>query len=181
MDKNSHSCSLVIWWLLILVIFLENEWFVGVWWVFFFFFFFFLVWVMCTCCPGCNICINTHTCDTFTVATMISRHLALSACVFISKMPGYKNRSLFKKKNPQQLTKFLFLPKSLFQIQTFGVEAPCKTVEDLTSGVVMAQVLQKMWDLHSHLSRFTPLTYWIVSTVFIFSSSETSCTSATAG
>uniref|UniRef100_A0AAX7VEV9 Calponin-homology (CH) domain-containing protein n=1 Tax=Astatotilapia calliptera TaxID=8154 RepID=A0AAX7VEV9_ASTCA len=32
----------------------------------------------------------------------------------------------------------------LFQIQTFGVEAPCKTVEDLTSGVVMAQVLQKI-------------------------------------
>lgn len=29
-------------------------------------------------------------------------------------------------------------------IQTFGVEAPCQTVEDLTSGVVMAQVLQKI-------------------------------------
>ncbi|XP_048114713.1 protein Hook homolog 3 isoform X2 [Alosa alosa] len=29
-------------------------------------------------------------------------------------------------------------------IQTFGVEAACKTVEDLTSGVVMAQVLQKI-------------------------------------
>ncbi|XP_018606174.1 protein Hook homolog 3 isoform X2 [Scleropages formosus] len=29
-------------------------------------------------------------------------------------------------------------------IQTFGVEAPCKTVEDLTSGVAMAQVLQKI-------------------------------------
>ncbi|XP_032425629.1 protein Hook homolog 3 isoform X2 [Xiphophorus hellerii] len=29
-------------------------------------------------------------------------------------------------------------------IQTFGVETPCKTVEDLTSGVVMAQVLQKI-------------------------------------
>ncbi|XP_023664056.2 protein Hook homolog 3 isoform X2 [Paramormyrops kingsleyae] len=29
-------------------------------------------------------------------------------------------------------------------IQTFGVEAPCKTVEDLTNGVVMAQVLQKI-------------------------------------
>ncbi|KAM3599938.1 uncharacterized protein V6R79_014134 [Siganus canaliculatus] len=29
-------------------------------------------------------------------------------------------------------------------IQTFGVEAPCKTVEDLTSGIVMAQVLQKI-------------------------------------
>ncbi|XP_044000637.1 protein Hook homolog 3 isoform X1 [Gambusia affinis] len=29
-------------------------------------------------------------------------------------------------------------------IQTFGVEAPCKTVEDLTSGVVMAQILQKI-------------------------------------
>ncbi|XP_032396014.1 protein Hook homolog 3 isoform X3 [Etheostoma spectabile] len=29
-------------------------------------------------------------------------------------------------------------------IQTFGVEAPCKTVEDLTSGIVMAQALQKI-------------------------------------
>ncbi|XP_031433088.1 protein Hook homolog 3 isoform X1 [Clupea harengus] len=29
-------------------------------------------------------------------------------------------------------------------IQTFGVEAPCKTVEDLVGGVVMAQVLQKI-------------------------------------
>ncbi|XP_062844763.1 protein Hook homolog 3 [Trichomycterus rosablanca] len=29
-------------------------------------------------------------------------------------------------------------------IQTFGVESPCKTIEDLTSGVVMAQVLQKI-------------------------------------
>uniref|UniRef100_A0A8C0V575 Hook microtubule tethering protein 3 n=2 Tax=Cyanistes caeruleus TaxID=156563 RepID=A0A8C0V575_CYACU len=35
---------------------------------------------------------------------------------------------------------FSFLP----QIQTFNVEAPCQTVEDLTSGVVMAQVLQKI-------------------------------------
>ncbi|NXC13442.1 HOOK3 protein, partial [Corythaeola cristata] len=33
-----------------------------------------------------------------------------------------------------------FLP----QIQTFNVEAPCQTVEDLTNGVVMAQVLQKI-------------------------------------
>uniref|UniRef100_A0A8C2TNG8 Hook microtubule tethering protein 3 n=1 Tax=Coturnix japonica TaxID=93934 RepID=A0A8C2TNG8_COTJA len=31
-----------------------------------------------------------------------------------------------------------------FNIQTFNVEAPCQTVEDLTSGVVMAQVLQKI-------------------------------------
>ncbi|XP_038589313.1 protein Hook homolog 3 isoform X2 [Micropterus salmoides] len=29
-------------------------------------------------------------------------------------------------------------------VQTFGVEAPCKTVEDLTSGIVMAQALQKI-------------------------------------
>ncbi|KAK2527673.1 hypothetical protein Q9233_007798 [Columba guinea] len=29
-------------------------------------------------------------------------------------------------------------------IQTFNVEAPCQTVEDLTNGVVMAQVLQKI-------------------------------------
>uniref|UniRef100_A0A8C9S3B6 Protein Hook homolog 3 n=1 Tax=Scleropages formosus TaxID=113540 RepID=A0A8C9S3B6_SCLFO len=32
----------------------------------------------------------------------------------------------------------------MMEIQTFGVEAPCKTVEDLTSGVAMAQVLQKI-------------------------------------
>ncbi|PKU47572.1 protein hook hypothetical protein [Limosa lapponica baueri] len=32
----------------------------------------------------------------------------------------------------------------LTAIQTFNVEAPCQTVEDLTSGVVMAQVLQKI-------------------------------------
>ncbi|XP_056288608.1 protein Hook homolog 3 isoform X3 [Pseudoliparis swirei] len=32
----------------------------------------------------------------------------------------------------------------MFTIQTFGVEAPCKTVEDLTSGIVMAQALQKI-------------------------------------
>uniref|UniRef100_A0A667WUW0 Protein Hook homolog 3 n=1 Tax=Myripristis murdjan TaxID=586833 RepID=A0A667WUW0_9TELE len=30
------------------------------------------------------------------------------------------------------------------EIQTFEVEAPCQTVEDLTSGVVMAQALQKI-------------------------------------
>lgn len=29
-------------------------------------------------------------------------------------------------------------------VQTFGVEAPCQTVEDLTNGVVMAQALQKI-------------------------------------
>uniref|UniRef100_A0A8C6V175 Protein Hook homolog 3 n=1 Tax=Neogobius melanostomus TaxID=47308 RepID=A0A8C6V175_9GOBI len=29
-------------------------------------------------------------------------------------------------------------------VQTFGVEAPCKTVEDLTTGIVMAQALQKI-------------------------------------
>uniref|UniRef100_A0A8P4GNN4 Calponin-homology (CH) domain-containing protein n=1 Tax=Dicentrarchus labrax TaxID=13489 RepID=A0A8P4GNN4_DICLA len=33
---------------------------------------------------------------------------------------------------------------SLLLIQTFGVDAPCKTVEDLTSGIVMAQALQKI-------------------------------------
>lgn len=32
----------------------------------------------------------------------------------------------------------------VLQVQTFGVQAPCKTVEDLTNGVVMAQALQKM-------------------------------------
>uniref|UniRef100_A0A3Q1J6M4 Protein Hook homolog 3 n=1 Tax=Anabas testudineus TaxID=64144 RepID=A0A3Q1J6M4_ANATE len=34
--------------------------------------------------------------------------------------------------------------QQVLDIQTFGVEAPCKTVEDLTSGVVMAQALQKI-------------------------------------
>lgn len=29
-------------------------------------------------------------------------------------------------------------------IQTFNVDTPCQTVEDLTNGVVMSQVLQKM-------------------------------------
>ncbi|KAI6058275.1 Protein Hook-like protein 3 [Aix galericulata] len=33
---------------------------------------------------------------------------------------------------------------SVLPIQTFNVEAPCQTVEDLTNGVVMAQVLQKI-------------------------------------
>uniref|UniRef100_A0A665XA60 Protein Hook homolog 3 n=1 Tax=Echeneis naucrates TaxID=173247 RepID=A0A665XA60_ECHNA len=41
-------------------------------------------------------------------------------------------------------TFLLFLSPHFFLIQTFGVEAPCKTVEDLTSGVVMAQALQKI-------------------------------------
>ncbi|XP_058238808.1 protein Hook homolog 3 isoform X2 [Hemibagrus wyckioides] len=44
-------------------------------------------------------------------------------------------------------------------IQTFGVEAPCKTVEDLTSGVVMAQVLQKIDVVYfsdSWISRIKP-------------------------
>ncbi|XP_026152578.1 protein Hook homolog 3 isoform X3 [Mastacembelus armatus] len=44
-------------------------------------------------------------------------------------------------------------------IQTFGVEAPCKTVEDLTSGVVMAQVLQKIdiaYFSDSWISRIKP-------------------------
>uniref|UniRef100_A0AAZ3QN72 Calponin-homology (CH) domain-containing protein n=1 Tax=Oncorhynchus tshawytscha TaxID=74940 RepID=A0AAZ3QN72_ONCTS len=31
-----------------------------------------------------------------------------------------------------------------FIIQTFGLEAPCRTVDDLTSGIVMAQALQKI-------------------------------------
>uniref|UniRef100_A0A8C6VT93 Protein Hook homolog 3 n=1 Tax=Naja naja TaxID=35670 RepID=A0A8C6VT93_NAJNA len=39
------------------------------------------------------------------------------------------------------LTKYDLLS---LQIQTFNVEAPCQTVEDLTNGVVMAQVLQKI-------------------------------------
>ncbi|KAF4026236.1 hypothetical protein G4228_018250 [Cervus hanglu yarkandensis] len=40
------------------------------------------------------------------------------------------------------LSLFFFSP--FFQIQTFNVDAPCQTVEDLTNGVVMAQVLQKI-------------------------------------
>ncbi|XP_052631820.1 protein Hook homolog 3 isoform X4 [Harpia harpyja] len=35
-------------------------------------------------------------------------------------------------------------------IQTFNVEAPCQTVEDLTNGVVMAQVLQKIDPTYFH-------------------------------
>uniref|UniRef100_A0A7N6A2L8 Calponin-homology (CH) domain-containing protein n=1 Tax=Anabas testudineus TaxID=64144 RepID=A0A7N6A2L8_ANATE len=38
----------------------------------------------------------------------------------------------------------VLFPFCFWHIQTFGVEAPCKTVEDLTSGVVMAQALQKI-------------------------------------
>ncbi|KAF5909493.1 protein Hook 3 isoform X3, partial [Clarias magur] len=48
---------------------------------------------------------------------------------------------------------------SSLSIQTFGVEAPCKTVEDLMSGVVMAQVLQKIDVVYfsdSWLSRIKP-------------------------
>uniref|UniRef100_A0A4W4HE88 Protein Hook homolog 3 n=1 Tax=Electrophorus electricus TaxID=8005 RepID=A0A4W4HE88_ELEEL len=44
-------------------------------------------------------------------------------------------------------------------IQTFGVEEPCKTVEDLTSGAVMAQVLQKIDVVYfndSWISRIKP-------------------------
>ncbi|XP_076867484.1 protein Hook homolog 3 isoform X2 [Brachyhypopomus gauderio] len=44
-------------------------------------------------------------------------------------------------------------------IQTFGVEEPCKAVEDLTSGVVMAQVLQKIDVVYfndSWISRIKP-------------------------
>uniref|UniRef100_A0A8C5GWZ6 Calponin-homology (CH) domain-containing protein n=1 Tax=Gouania willdenowi TaxID=441366 RepID=A0A8C5GWZ6_GOUWI len=33
---------------------------------------------------------------------------------------------------------------SVLNIQTFGVEAQCKTIDDLTSGIVMAQTLQKI-------------------------------------
>uniref|UniRef100_A0A8C6VA61 Protein Hook homolog 3 n=1 Tax=Neogobius melanostomus TaxID=47308 RepID=A0A8C6VA61_9GOBI len=36
------------------------------------------------------------------------------------------------------------LCKKIKKVQTFGVEAPCKTVEDLTTGIVMAQALQKI-------------------------------------
>ncbi|XP_062411214.1 protein Hook homolog 3 isoform X2 [Sardina pilchardus] len=44
-------------------------------------------------------------------------------------------------------------------IQTFGVEAACKTVEDLTSGIVMAQVLQKIDNVYFNdnwISRIKP-------------------------
>lgn len=48
------------------------------------------------------------------------------------------------KRNPRNL---LYVNHETFfslQIQTFNVDASCQTVEDLTNGVVMAQVLQKM-------------------------------------
>nr|XP_020465483.1 protein Hook homolog 3 isoform X3 [Monopterus albus] len=45
---------------------------------------------------------------------------------------------------PESLDRMELCESLLTWIQTFGVEAPCKTVEDLTSGVVMAQALQKI-------------------------------------
>ncbi|XP_077398375.1 protein Hook homolog 3 isoform X2 [Vanacampus margaritifer] len=44
-------------------------------------------------------------------------------------------------------------------VQTFGVEAQCKTVEDMTSGIVMAQVLQKIDEVYFNdawISRIKP-------------------------
>ncbi|XP_049594893.1 protein Hook homolog 3 isoform X1 [Syngnathus scovelli] len=44
-------------------------------------------------------------------------------------------------------------------VQTFGVEAQCKTVEDMTSGVAMAQALQKIDEVYfndSWISRIKP-------------------------
>ncbi|XP_077353548.1 protein Hook homolog 3 isoform X2 [Festucalex cinctus] len=44
-------------------------------------------------------------------------------------------------------------------VQTFGVEAQCKTVEDMTSGVVMAQALQKIDEVYFNdawISRIKP-------------------------
>uniref|UniRef100_A0A8C6V929 Hook microtubule tethering protein 3 n=1 Tax=Neogobius melanostomus TaxID=47308 RepID=A0A8C6V929_9GOBI len=40
--------------------------------------------------------------------------------------------------------KVTLMQRLLHIVQTFGVEAPCKTVEDLTTGIVMAQALQKI-------------------------------------
>ncbi|KAK1787262.1 hypothetical protein P4O66_002772 [Electrophorus voltai] len=53
----------------------------------------------------------------------------------------------------------LFVRPVFCVIQTFGVEEPCKTVEDLTSGAVMAQVLQKIDVVYfndSWISRIKP-------------------------
>uniref|UniRef100_A0A8C7NYD4 Calponin-homology (CH) domain-containing protein n=1 Tax=Oncorhynchus mykiss TaxID=8022 RepID=A0A8C7NYD4_ONCMY len=46
--------------------------------------------------------------------------------------------------NTKSREMIVFLNCPFLQIQTFGLEAPCKTVDDLTSGVVMAQALQKI-------------------------------------
>uniref|UniRef100_A0A8C9QNS0 Calponin-homology (CH) domain-containing protein n=1 Tax=Spermophilus dauricus TaxID=99837 RepID=A0A8C9QNS0_SPEDA len=49
--------------------------------------------------------------------------------------------------NPQKPKKSFLVNHRIFfflQIQTFNVDTPCQTVEDLTNGVVMAQVLQKI-------------------------------------
>ncbi|XP_068190307.1 protein Hook homolog 3 isoform X2 [Antennarius striatus] len=45
---------------------------------------------------------------------------------------------------PESLDRMELCESLLTWIQTFGVEAPCKTVEDLTSGITMAQALQKI-------------------------------------
>uniref|UniRef100_H3C056 Protein Hook homolog 3 n=1 Tax=Tetraodon nigroviridis TaxID=99883 RepID=H3C056_TETNG len=45
---------------------------------------------------------------------------------------------------PEALDRMELCESLLTWVQTFGVEAPCKTVEDLTNGVVMAQALQKI-------------------------------------
>ncbi|RVE65617.1 hypothetical protein OJAV_G00118560 [Oryzias javanicus] len=45
---------------------------------------------------------------------------------------------------PESLDRMELCESLLTWIQTFEVEAPCKRVEDLTSGAVMAQVLQKI-------------------------------------
>ncbi|XP_051829532.1 protein Hook homolog 3 [Antechinus flavipes] len=46
--------------------------------------------------------------------------------------------------NVESLERVELCESLLTWIQTFNVEAPCQTVEDLTNGVVMAQVLQKI-------------------------------------
>uniref|UniRef100_A0A667XBK0 Protein Hook homolog 3 n=1 Tax=Myripristis murdjan TaxID=586833 RepID=A0A667XBK0_9TELE len=43
-----------------------------------------------------------------------------------------------------EISERVTVPQDVLHIQTFEVEAPCQTVEDLTSGVVMAQALQKI-------------------------------------
>uniref|UniRef100_A0A8C9E926 Protein Hook homolog 3 n=1 Tax=Phocoena sinus TaxID=42100 RepID=A0A8C9E926_PHOSS len=46
--------------------------------------------------------------------------------------------------NVESLERVELCESLLTWIQTFNVDAPCQTVEDLTNGVVMAQVLQKI-------------------------------------
>ncbi|XP_025778060.1 protein Hook homolog 3 [Puma concolor] len=76
---------------------------------------------------------------------MLGSHQVPSTISFLPKGKNYsKNlQEISHKGKCFQLFHFLkFIPTP--KIQTFNVDAPCQTVEDLTNGVVMAQVLQKI-------------------------------------